>query len=68
MKAKDVRNMTEAEIEQKLHALKEHQFKLREELITGRVERPHVFRLVKRDIARCNTILKEKRSESGKTE
>jgi large subunit ribosomal protein L29 len=56
--------MTEAEIEQTIFSLKEQLFKLRGELTTGRVERPHRMRQMKRDLARCYTILKEK--ESGK--
>lgn len=63
MKANDIRNMTVAEIEQKITDLKEEQFKLRSEITSGRVERPHKFRAVKNDIARCYTILKEKSSE-----
>ncbi|MBD3426034.1 MAG: 50S ribosomal protein L29 [Candidatus Omnitrophica bacterium] len=68
MKATEIRNMTVAEIEQKLISLKEQMFKIRAEVTTGRVERPHRFRLLKRDIARCYTILKEKSGEEGKTE
>ena len=68
MKGDEIRNMTEAEIEQKLFSLKEQLFKMRAEMQTGRVERPHRFRLMKRDIARCYTILKEKSGEAGKTE
>jgi large subunit ribosomal protein L29 len=56
--------MTEAEIEQSLISLKEQLFKLRAENQTGQAERPHRFRLLRRDIAKCLTILKEK--ESGK--
>ena len=62
MKSTEIRNMTEAEIEQKLFMLKEQLFKLRAEVTSGRVERPHRFHLVRSDIARCYTILKEKHS------
>ena len=63
MKAGEIRNMTEAEIEHKLLALKEQLFKVRSEITTGQVERPNRFRLLRRDIARCYTILKEKKGE-----
>ena len=63
MKATEIRNMTGAEIEQKLLELKKQLFDLRAELQAGRAERPHKFGDVKRDIARCHTMLKEKRSE-----
>lgn len=63
MKAQEIRNMTEAEIEQKLLGIKEEQFKMRSEITSGRIERPSRFRLLRRDVARCYTILKEKRSK-----
>ncbi|MDP8298470.1 MAG: 50S ribosomal protein L29 [Candidatus Tantalella remota] len=63
MKASEIRNMTEAEIENKLLTLKEELFDLRTEITTGRVERPNRFGDLKRDVARCYTILKEKNSE-----
>ncbi len=68
MKASEIRNMTEAEIEHKLLALKEQLFKMRSEVTTGRVERPSKFRLLRRDIARCYTILKEKKGEGSQTQ
>ena len=60
MKPLDIRNMTEAEIENKVISLKEQLFKIREESTTGQVERPNRFKDLKKDIARCYTILKEK--------
>lgn len=63
MKATEVRNMTEAEIENQLITLKEQLFKMRVESTSGRVERPNRFRSLRRDIARCYTILKEKKGE-----
>jgi len=56
----DIRNMTEAEIQQKLHVLQDELFKLRFEQKTGRVEKPHRIGETRKDIARCHTILKEK--------
>ena len=66
MKPQEVRNLTEPEIENKILSIKEELFNLRSEISTGRVERPHRFRLLKRDIQRCNTILKEKQNETNK--
>lgn len=63
MKPSEIRNMTEAEIDQTILTLKEKLFNIRAEKETGRVERPHHVQQVKRDIARCYTILKEKISE-----
>jgi len=63
LKAQEIRNMTSAEIEQKLFGIKEELFKMRSEITSGRVERPSRFRFLRRDVARCYTILKEKRSK-----
>jgi large subunit ribosomal protein L29 len=67
LKASEIRNMTEVEIEQRLLSLKEQLFELRSEITSGRVERPNRFRLMRRDIARCYTILKEKTGEGQQT-
>ncbi len=61
MKSSEIRNMTIAEIEHKVLSLKEQLFNVRGEVTTGRVERPSRFGLIRRDIARCYTILKEKK-------
>ena len=63
MKASEIRNMTEAEVEHKALTLKEQLFKLRAENTSGQVDRPNRFRQLRRDIARCYTILKEKKGE-----
>ena len=63
MKSEEIRNMTEVEIENKLLVLKEQLFNIRSEVTTGRIERPNKFRELRKDIARCNTIPKEKISE-----
>lgn len=65
LKAVDIRNMTETEIGNKITSLREQLFKFRFEQKTGRVEKPHLIREAKKDIARCRTILKEK-SLAGK--
>ena len=68
MKAAEIRNMTTVEIEQSIIGLKEKLFNLRAEESTGRVERPHHMRGLKRDIAKCYTILKEKTGEETQTQ
>ena len=67
MKASEIRNMTVVEVEQKLLSFKEQLFKLRVERTAGQVERPNRFRMLRCDIARCYTILKEKDIEGRKT-
>ena len=62
LKAKDVRNMTGTEIEHKIASLREELFKFRFEQKTGRVEKPHRIRETRRELARCYTILTEKKN------
>ena len=67
MKSTEIRNMTPEEIEATLLTLKEKMFGLRAECVTGRIERPQHINQVRKDIARCHTILKEKKSEKEKS-
>jgi len=60
LKTVDIRNMTVAEINTKLIALKEELFKLQFERKSGRVEKPHRIQGAKKEIARMLTILREK--------
>lgn len=63
MKMKELRNLSREELLQKEKALREELFKLNMQRYTGRVEKPHMFSLVKKDIARIKTILNEKKTE-----
>lgn len=60
IKANELRNMTVDEIAQKVEALKKDLFNMRTEAKAGRIEKPHKMRDVRKDIARCETVLKEK--------
>lgn len=60
MKAKELRNLSLEELLQKERSLKEDLFKLNMGRYSGRVEKPHMFSLIKKDIARIQTILREK--------
>ncbi len=62
MKARELRNLGRDELMQKEKAFKEELFNLNLQRYGGRVEKPHRFSLVKRDIARIKTILNEKRN------
>jgi len=61
MKTKELRNLTKEELLQKEKSLKEELFKLNMQRYGGRVDKPHMFSLLKRDIARIETILNEKK-------
>lgn len=60
MKASELREMSKEELISHLNELKEELFNLRVDKAMGRLGQPHRFRLVKREIARVITILKEK--------
>ena len=59
MKKEKFANLSKEELIQKQKVLKEELFKLRLQRYSGRVEKPHLFSLIKKDIARVNTILRE---------
>lgn len=58
--ANELRNMTVDEIRQRLETLKKELFGLRTEAKAGRIEKPHKIKDARKDIARCETIIKEK--------
>ena len=60
MKAEDIRDWENTEIEARLGELKEEQFRLRFRNATMELENPRVLRDIKRDIARLKTILRER--------
>ncbi len=60
MKAEEFRNMTTAEIEQKINSFKEELFNLRFQLATGQLENTSRISQVRKGIARANTVLRER--------
>jgi len=59
MKAKEIRELTNEELEQKLADLKSEFFNLRFQLATGQLNNPSGIRNIKRDIARVKTVMCE---------
>ena len=59
MKTKEMRDMTNAELDQRLTELKGELFNLRFQLATGQLENPLRIRNVRKDIARAKTIIRE---------
>lgn len=59
MKAQELRSMTKEELELKITSLQEEFYRLNYEAKAGRAEKPHRFKQIKRDIARCRTLLRE---------
>jgi large subunit ribosomal protein L29 len=60
MKANELRNMTVDEIRLKMEGLKKDLYNLRSEAKAGRIEKPHKVSETKKDIAKCETIIREK--------
>ncbi|MFH0764174.1 MAG: 50S ribosomal protein L29 [Candidatus Omnitrophota bacterium] len=60
IKANELRNMTVDEIRLKIEALKKELYNLRTEARAGRIEKPHKINDARKDIARCETVIKEK--------
>ncbi|GIN72198.1 50S ribosomal protein L29 [Bacillus sp. J14TS2] len=64
MKAKEIRDLTTAEIEQNVKSLKEELFNLRFQLATGQLENTARLREVRKSIARLKTIVRERELEA----
>jgi large subunit ribosomal protein L29 len=60
MKARELRDMSVEELESKRTELERERFNLRFSSATQTVENPIRFRTIRRDIARINTILRER--------
>jgi len=59
MKAKEIREMSAADLDKKLADLKEELFNLRFQMATGQCENPTKVREVKKTIARIKTIQRQ---------
>lgn len=58
--AKDYKEKSAAELKEELLNLRKEQFNLRMQQGAGQMSKPHLFKVVRRDIARIKTILTEK--------
>ena len=65
MNAKEVRNLSEQEIEKQLRDTRDELLHLRLRKQSGQVETPSQLRALRRDIARMETILKERRTAAA---
>jgi large subunit ribosomal protein L29 len=66
MEAKDLRSMNTDDLTQKLIELREEIGHLRLKRATSRLENPMKLRQTKRDLARVETVLREKTSQGRK--
>lgn len=60
MKASELRELTDAELQKKLHDTKDELFRLRFQLATGQLDNPMRIKEVRRSIARVKTVLRER--------
>lgn len=66
MKINKIKEMSSPELEKELGELKSELFKLRFSLATNGLDNPMKIKEVKKDIARINTILKQRELEEAK--
>jgi large subunit ribosomal protein L29 len=60
VKVGELRNLSAQELGQKRDALQRELFDLRQKKAGGQLDKPHFFKEIRRQIARINTIEKEK--------
>jgi large subunit ribosomal protein L29 len=61
MTSKEIRELSPAEITKKIRDTRDELLQLRLRKHTGQVEKPHTIRVLRKDIARLETILNEKK-------
>ncbi len=62
MTSKEIRDLSPGEITTKLRETRDQLLQLRLRKNTGQVEKPHLLREYRKDIARLETILKQKKT------
>jgi large subunit ribosomal protein L29 len=62
MTSKEIRDLAPAEITTKLRETRDQLLQLRLRKNTGQVEKPHLLRTYRKDIARLETILQQKKA------
>lgn len=60
MKASEMRDKTQEELQRELNELKSELFKLRFQLVTNQLENPMKLKDVKKSIARVKTVIRER--------
>ncbi len=62
MTSKEIRDLAPAEITTKLRETREKLLQLRLRKHTGQIEKPHLLREYRKDVARLETILQQKKT------
>ena len=63
MKVKELKEMTVAELDVKLQEIREEQFKLKLQQVSGQLEHPHRIQEMRRMVARIKTLQQQKKAE-----
>lgn len=66
VKAKELKELTSDELQNKLTSLKEELFNLRFQVATGQLDNPMRIRDVRKNIARILTVMRENQLKTGK--
>ncbi len=66
MKVNEIRNLSTAELNEKVAGLKEELFNLRFQLATGQLENPMRIHEVKKTIARIKTVQREEELKAAR--
>ncbi|MCL6466210.1 MAG: 50S ribosomal protein L29 [candidate division WOR-3 bacterium] len=65
MKASELRELSKEELHRKVAELRDELFRLKLRRTTEQLPNPVRLRVLRREIARCLTVLKEKESKEG---
>jgi len=64
-KARNIHELTDAELDEKYASMKNELFNLRFQQTTGQLKNPLMIRTVKKDIARVLTVMNERKNKGG---
>jgi large subunit ribosomal protein L29 len=65
MKIAELRNLSAEELKQREKTIKADLFKLNSQRYSGRVEKPHMYSVLKKEIAQIKTILNTQKEKSN---
>jgi large subunit ribosomal protein L29 len=65
MKIKEIQELTPKELVSRKRVLKEEMFNLRIQQQSSQLERPHLIRVARRNVARIETVLSRKAREAA---
>lgn len=66
MKTDELRQLSDNELKARVRELKDEIFRLRLQKTSGQLEKPHLFKLYRKEVARCLTLLTERKIAAAK--